>query len=129
VTNGASDTNDSSNQSRLVVDGNLTLAPTTFNVIGLTGLAFDNTKYYSWRVTTATGTVTIGPQPTFNTTGLNTGGGVFTLSGGVGTGYLNFTPAPEPATILLLCGVAAGTGFGVRRWRRRGSATRRPSLP
>jgi autotransporter-associated beta strand protein len=118
---GASNTNNSANQSRLVVNGDLNLSPSTFNVIGLTGLSFDNTKYYSWTVATATGTVTVGAQPTFNVTGLNTGGGTFTLSGGVGTGYLNFTPAPEPATILLLCGVATGTVLGVRRWRHRGS--------
>lgn len=124
--NGASDTNNSANQSRLVVNGDLTLAPTTFNVIGLTGLSFDNTKYYSWRIATASGSVTVGAQPTFNVTGLNTGGGVFTLSGGVGAGYLNFTPAPEPATILLLCGVAAGAVVSVRRWRNRGTDICRP---
>jgi len=127
--NGASDTNNSANQSRLVVGGDLNLSPTTFNIIGLTGLTFDNTKYYSWTIATATGTVTVGAQPTFNVTGLNTGGGTFTLSGGVGAGYLNFTPAPEPATILLLCGVATGTVFGVRRWRNRGSGNCRPCLP
>jgi autotransporter-associated beta strand protein len=118
---GASDTNNSANQSRLVVNGDLTLAPTTFNVIGLTGLSFDNTKYYSWRIATAAGTVIVGAQPTFNVTGLNTGGGTFTLSGGVGTGYLNFAPIPEPATILLMCGGAAGAVHGARRWRNRGS--------
>jgi len=126
---GASDTNNPANQSRLVVNGALTLAPTTFNVIGLTGLSFDNTKYYSWRIATATGTVTVGAQPTFNVTGLNTGGGTFTLSGGVGAGYLNFTPAPEPATILLLCGVATGAVVGVQRWRKRGSDICRLCLP
>jgi len=127
--NGASDSNNSSNQSRLVVNGDLTLTPATFNVVGLTGLTFDNTKYYSWRIATATGTVTVGAQPTFSATGLNTGGGNFRLSGGVGAGYLNFTPTPEPATILLLCGAAAGTVLGVRRWCNRGSGVCRPSLP
>src|SRR5262245_60178700 len=127
--NRARDTNNSANESRLVVNGGLSLAPTTFNVIGLPGLSFDNTKYYSWRIATATGTVTVGAQPTFNVTGLNTGGGVFTLSGGVGAGYLNFTPVPEPATILLLCGVATGAVVGVRRWRNRGSGICRARLP
>ena len=51
------------------------------------------------------------------------------MSGGVGAGYLNFTPAPEPATILLLCAAAGGTFQGVRRWRsaRRQRGRNRPS--
>jgi fibronectin-binding autotransporter adhesin len=126
---GGSDTNNSADQSRLVVNGDLTFAPRTFNVTGLPALTFDSTRPYSWRIATATGKVTVGAQPTFNVTGLNTGGGTFTLSGGVGAGYLNFTPIPEPTTILLLCGVAAGTVMGVRRWRNRGSGICRSCLP
>jgi autotransporter-associated beta strand protein len=114
--NGASD---AANQSRLVVNGNLTFQPGTIDVIGLTGLSFDNTKFYSWTVATATGTITMGSTPTFNTSGLNTGGGSFTLSNGVGGVFVGFSPAPEPASILLCCGVTAGVTGWVRRRRSR----------
>jgi autotransporter-associated beta strand protein len=112
--NGASN---AAGQSRLVVNGNLTFQPGTIDVTGLAGLTFDNTKFYSWTVATATGTITMGSTPTFNTTGLNTGGGTFTLSSGAGGVFVAFAPVPEPATILLCCGVGAGLTGYVRRRR------------
>src|SRR5206468_10437956 len=94
---GGSDTNNANDQSRLVVNGDLTMTPAAVNVVGLSGLTFDNTQSYSWRVATATGTITLGSsQPTFNTTGLNAGGGSFQLSSGGGSGFLTFSPIPEP---------------------------------
>src|SRR5439155_12542539 len=45
-TPGGSDTNEPSNQSRLVVNGDLTMTPATFDVVGLSGLTFDNTQPY-----------------------------------------------------------------------------------
>jgi autotransporter-associated beta strand protein len=116
---GGSDTNDPTNQSRLVVNGDLTMTPATFNVVGLSGLSFNNSQPYSWRVATGTGTVITGAtQPTFTVTGLNTGGGSFFLSGGAGAVVLGFSPispVPEPATILILCVLACGTVQMVRR--------------
>jgi autotransporter-associated beta strand protein len=115
--NGASD---ASGQSRLAVNGNLNFQPGTIDVTGLAGLSFDNTKHYNWTVATATGTITpISSQPTFTTTNLNTGGGTFTLSSGIGGVFVGFTPAPEPASILLCCGIAAGVTGYVRRKRAR----------
>src|SRR5262249_10980361 len=119
-TPGGSDTNDPNNQSRLVNNGDVTMNPTTFNVVWLSGLSFNNTQPYSWRVATATRTVTrSGPQPTFTTTGLNAGGGSFTLSGGLGGIFLAFAPVPEPFAILAVC-VLAATGAHLIRSRRRG---------
>jgi autotransporter-associated beta strand protein len=108
-----------STQSELVVNGNLTFTPGIFDVVGLGGsTGFDNTQPYSWRVATATGGVSIGStQPTFNVTGLNTGGGSFFLSSGVGSVFLNFAPIPEPAAVLLVCVAAAGVVRSVRRYR------------
>ena len=112
---GGSDTNDPTNQSRLVVNGDLTMAPATFNVVGLSGLSFNNTQPYNWRVATATGNVITGAtQPTFTTTSLNTGGGSFQLSGGAGGVFLQFSPVPEPVAILGLCVLAAGIAQTVR---------------
>src|SRR5262249_2986693 len=99
-TPGGSDTNNSTNQSRLVVNGDVTMTPSSFTVVGLSGLSFDNTQPYSWRVATGSGIVTrAGPQPTFSTTGLNAGGGSFTLSGGLTGIFLSFSPAPEPVAL------------------------------
>jgi len=71
-------------------------------------------RLYSWRVATATDTLTTGAtQPTFNTSGLNTGSGSFFLSGGAGAVILTFSPVPEPGHILLLAAAAA------LAWRRR----------
>src|SRR5207244_4105615 len=104
-------------QSRLVVNGDLTFQPGTIDVVGLAGLTFDNTKFYSWTVATATGTITMGSPPTFNTTNLNTGGGSFTLSSGGGSVFIAFAPVPEPAAILLCCSAAAGVTGYIRRKR------------
>lgn len=125
-TPGGSDTNDPNNQSRLVVNGDVTMMPAIFNIIGLPGLLFNNTQPYSWRVATATGTATrTGPQPTFNTTGLNTGGGSFTLSGGLGGIFLAFAPVPEPVAILAVCTFAAALARSIRG-RRRGPGSASP---
>jgi autotransporter-associated beta strand protein len=120
TTSGGSDTNDPNNQSRLVVNGSLTFNPTTMDIVGLSGLAFDNTQSYSWRIASATNGVTIGGQPTFNATGLNAGSGSFTLSSGIGGVFLSFSPVPEPTTILITsAAVSSGMALIWQRIRRR----------
>jgi autotransporter-associated beta strand protein len=106
-------------QSRLQVSGTLNFQPAEMDVVALgsASAAFDNTMHYSWTVATGTSVNSIAAQPTFNTAGLNTGGGTFTLSSGAGSVFLTFTPAPEPATILLGCAFAAGVTVFVRRRR------------
>lgn len=115
ITNGESDTG--STTSRLAVTGNLNLQPSTVDIVGLSLTGFDNQQYYSWTVATGTTVQSITAQPTFNTAGLNTGGGSFTLSTGMGSVIVSFTPAPEPASILLCCAAAAGVAGYVRRRR------------
>lgn len=114
---GSTGGSETSGQSRLDVVGNLTFTPGTIDVtvIGGGSSGFVNTNSYSWRVASATGAVAIG-APTFTTTGLNTGGGSFTLSSGAGAVYVTFSPVPEPAHVLLACGAAFG---GVQWFRRR----------
>lgn len=119
ATPGGSDTNDPTNQSRLVVNGSLMFAPTTIDIVGLGAPAFDNTQPYSWRVATATNGATIGAQPTFNVTGLNTGSGSFFLSSSFGSVFIGFSPVPEPAEILLIAAIATTGAAGMRRKRRK----------
>lgn len=107
---------DGSGQSRLVVSNNLLFAPGTIDVTGLGSTGFDNTKFYSWTVASA-GSVSVGSTPTFNTTGLNTGGGTFTLSTNGLSVFVSFSPVPEPGSILLCCVAAAGVTSYVRRKR------------
>src|SRR5205807_5388806 len=106
--------------SRLTVNGNLTFTPDTVEVVWLGGTAFNNTQPYSWRVATATGNISIGSsQPTFNVTGLNTGGGAFSLFSGGMNVFVSFSPAPVPASILLGCAVAAAVRWACRHRRDR----------
>jgi len=112
-TDGASD---AAGQSRLVVNGNLTFQPGTIDMTGLGSTGFDNTKFYSWTVATGT-TASIGSQPTFNTVGLNTGGGTFLLSSNGTSVFVAFSPVPEPASILFCCAATAALTGYVRRRR------------
>lgn len=112
---GSSD--DPSNQSRLVVNGTLTFTPDMIDIVGLTGLSFDNTKHYSWTVATGSTASISGTQPTFNPVNLAAGGGSFFLSTNGLSVFVSFTPAPEPASILLCCAAAAGVTGYVRRKR------------
>jgi len=105
-------------QSNLVVNGDLTFTPGSFEIVGLGSTGFDNTQPYSWRVATGTGSVSIGSsQPTFSTVGLNGGSGSFFLSSDPGAVFLNFapSPSPEPATILFVCTAAFGVVHRLRR--------------
>jgi autotransporter-associated beta strand protein len=105
-----------SGQSRLAVSGNLNFQPGNIDMTGLGATGFDNTKFYSWTVATG-GTASIGSQPTFNTTGLSTGGGTFFLSSNGTSVFVSFSPVPEPASILLCCAAVAGVTGYVRRRR------------
>jgi len=110
---------DAANQSRVAVEGNLTFTPTTVNIVALNVSGFDSSQSYSWRVATATGNVSIGTtQPTFNVTGLTTGSGAFFLSMGLNSVFVNFSPVPEPTSILLVCGAAAAITHRMRRRRQ-----------
>jgi autotransporter-associated beta strand protein len=105
---------DAANQSRLVVEGNLTFTPSTVNIVGLNVTDFDSTQPYSWRVATA-GSVTVATsQPTFNVSGLSAPGGSFQLSGGMGAVFISYSPIPEPTSILLLCGSGVAVVHCVR---------------
>jgi len=114
ITNGESDVG--STTSRLVVNGDLAFQPDMIDVVGLGTTGFNNQRYYSWTVATRTTFHSIAKQPTFNTEGLNAGGGSFTLSVSGGSVFVSFTPTPEPASILLGCAVTAAV---VRMLRRR----------
>jgi autotransporter-associated beta strand protein len=115
-TDGASD---ASGQSRLTVNGNLNFQPGTIDVTGLGATGFDNTKFYSWTVATGSPASISTTQPTFNTTGLVTGGGSFFLSSNGTSVFVSFSPVPEPASILVCCVAAAGlTGYVRRRATR-----------
>ena len=99
------------------------LANGSINIVGLNVADFDNSRPYSWRVATATGSITVGSsQPTFNVTGLNAGGGSFQLSSGAGSVLVSFSPVPEPAGILFVCGTAASIHW-LRRRRRNSPAS------
>jgi len=114
---GSSDTGDPSNQSRLVVNGALSFTPDMIDIVGLTGVSFDSSKHYSWTVATGSTASISGTQPTFNPVNLATGGGSFFLSTNGLSVFVGFTPAPEPACILLCCAAAAGVTGYVRRRR------------
>jgi autotransporter-associated beta strand protein len=129
TTPGGSDTNSPNDQSRLVVNGSLNFSPTSIDVNWLSGSAFDNAQPYSWRVATATGGVTVTGQPTFNAVGLSTGSGSFYLSSGVNGVFVNFSPVPEPAEILVVSAAATGVIAIIRnrrfqRWRDLGRRSR-----
>jgi autotransporter-associated beta strand protein len=96
----------------------LTVALNSLGAPGATG--FDNTKYYSWTVLTATGGVT-GTPVLGAITGAdfsNPGTGSFALTTDANSVYVNFAPAavPEPATVL---GLATAGLLFVRVVRRR----------
>ncbi len=106
--------------SKLVVNGNLTFAPATFSINGIGSTTFDNTQPYSWTVATATGTITLGSQPTFNTTNFAPSAvGSFFLSTSGNSVFVSYTPVPEPATMLLVCAGTFGATSLLRRYRRR----------
>jgi hypothetical protein len=82
----------------------------------LTGTGFDNTQQYSWLIATA-GSIT--SLPTVTSVNGTDFAGLTPASFRVvstGTGLLlNYTPVPEPGSVLVTCAAAAG----VVGWRRR----------
>jgi autotransporter-associated beta strand protein len=111
------------NHDALLVAGPLDFTGSTLNITSLGTTGFDNTQPYSWQIATASGAIT--GLPTLGTiSGADFGnlnGGAFTVATSGGMVLLNFTPTPvpEPASILLVCGAAAGLGW----WKRRRTAT------
>src|SRR5262249_28146337 len=100
------------------VTGTLTLTGSSIDLTAGGGTGFDSTQSYSWLVATATGGGTGSP-----TIGVVSGAGFAGVGSGFTTSargtnlYLNFTPVPEPATVLGLA--AAGLAVGARFRRRR----------
>jgi fibronectin-binding autotransporter adhesin len=101
---------------------------TVFGTLNVTGLiidpnaispsGFNNTQSYSWTIATATGGVSGTPAPVTLGVG-NEFAGMMFLASVVGNNlYLNFTPVPEPATVLAICAAGAGA-FGLIRRRRK----------
>lgn len=81
--------------------------------LGLSG--FDNTLSYSWTVATATGGITGLPGPVSLGTGTEFAGMAF-FTGVIGNNlYLNFSPVPEPATVLAFAAAGLGVGGLIRR--------------
>jgi fibronectin-binding autotransporter adhesin len=104
--------------SLLAVNGGLTFAPQTFSINGLGTPNFNNAQPYSWTVSTASGAIALGPQPSFLFTPnfAPATGGVYSLSTSGGAVFLNYSPVPEPTFIVLTCAGIAGAGTW---WRRR----------
>jgi fibronectin-binding autotransporter adhesin len=98
----------------------------TVNVASLTGTGFDNTQKYSWLIATINGG-TLSGVPTLGvvsgTDFSSLAGGTFTIGSDSGAVYLNFTPVPEPLTILSLSALGLAAVQGVRRRRRRSTTT------
>lgn len=115
---------------KLTVNGDLNISNSSNIYISgdYAAAAFNPLLTYSFTVATATGTVAavnITNQAQFNTTGfLNyiPGTYIFSFDNVGSTVYLNFTPIPEPATVLGVCAAAAGAFGLIRRRMRKGRA-------
>lgn len=104
---------------RITVFGTLSVSGLIIDPISLGVSGFDNTMSYSWTIATATGGITGVPGAVSIGAGTEFAGMTFSESIVGSSLYLNFTPVPEPATVL---GIAAA-GFGVgglirRRFRK-----------
>jgi autotransporter-associated beta strand protein len=86
------------------------------NSLGSTG--FNNSQTYSWTVATASGGIT--GSPTVGTVnGIDFANNSFFTSVVGNNLYVNFTPVPEPATVLAVCAASAGTITLIRRRRKK----------
>jgi autotransporter-associated beta strand protein len=102
--------------------GTLTLNPGMNVVIDGTGVAFTLNQAYSYAVaqTGAAPGLVFNDQSRFQTVGFQAT--AFSLNENAGILYLNFTPVPEPVTVLGLAAAGLGLASLVRRKRRRGVA-------
>jgi len=114
---GSTPTLPQTNHDLLLITGAADVSGLTVNPIALTGSGFNNANPYSWTVLTATGGVTGTPILGTPTDFGSLAGGTFTLAVDANSIYLNFTPVPEPATILGLSTLGLLTLAGVRRRR------------
>ncbi len=122
-TGGSSPALPHTNHDVIKVFGTLDLTDSTVTVTSLGSLGstgFNNAQSYSWLIANATGGIT--GTPTLGTVSgadfTSLGGGSFSLTTSTNNLYLNFTPVPEPATVLALGAVGLGAVEAVRRWRR-----------
>jgi hypothetical protein len=109
----------------LAITGAMTLNNLEIDVVGVGSHGFNNAQSYSWTIGTFTpGLGAIVGTPTFVLTNITpAAGSQFSLGLGTGAVFLNYSPVPEPASILAACAVAGGA-WSV--WRRRRSSE--PSL-
>ncbi|MGL6075230.1 MAG: autotransporter-associated beta strand repeat-containing protein [Fimbriiglobus sp.] len=105
------------NHDYVTISGSANVEGLTVNPISLAGAGFNNSLPYSWTILSASGglsgTANLGTPSGSQFT--NLGGGNFTLFTGTNNLVLEFTPVPEPTTILGL----AAMGVGFLRLRRR----------
>jgi hypothetical protein len=109
------------------VTGTLTFTGSILNInsgAGSTGLV--NTNPYSWLIATAsggiTGTPTLGTVSGVDFVAAQTSGGTFTVDTVGNNLFLNFTPVPEPATVLGLAAGAMGLAGLIRRRMRKAAS-------
>jgi len=102
---------------RIIVTGNLTFTSPEIDIIGLAGNGFNNAQSYSWTIATFTGTGSVTGTPVFVPMSFTpAAGSAFDLATVGSSLILNYTPVPEPASILGVCLAGAGV---VGWWRRK----------
>ena len=99
----------------------MTLNSPEINIVGVSSHGFNNAQSYSWTIGTFTpGVGTLLGTPTFVLNNITpAAGSQFSLGLGSGAVFLNYSPVPEPLSILTACAIAGGA-WSV--WRRRRSS-------
>lgn len=102
------------------VTGDINLSGMEMAINGLGGTTFNNLQTYSWVVATATGSINISGVNVFspNAEFAAAGGNFYSFSVLGNSLILNYSPVPEPATILAVCAIAGGAASLWRRRRR-----------
>ncbi len=106
----------------VTIFGSLDVSSLVINPISLGVTGFNNTQSYSWTVATATGGVTGTPGIVSLGSGIDFAGMSFLASVVGNNVYLNFTPVPEPATVLSIAAIGFGVGGLIRRRFRKSPA-------